>query len=101
MYDIKILPNGRAVIQKPYLSSIRGPCDLVIPMIRKPYKDGSGEKAGEEVYVVERQPTDQELDDMLTAWKVNIGVRSNGIVYVRNGVALSIGSGHKPIFPRS
>ncbi len=33
--------------------------------------------------MVKRQPTENELDDCLTAWYVNINVRSNGIVFVK------------------
>ncbi|MCP8321848.1 MAG: IMP cyclohydrolase, partial [archaeon] len=46
-------------------------------------------------YVVGRDPTQAELRDLLTAWYVNIGVRSNGIVFVKNGVTVAIGSGQQ------
>ncbi len=86
VYDLKTLPTGRVIIQSPYLSSIRGPKDLTLdPLV---IKDGKP-------YVVERDPTQHELVDMLTAWYVNIGVRSNGIVFVKNGVTVSIGSGQQ------
>ena len=32
---------------------------------------------------------------MLTAWYINIGVRSNGIVIVKNGTTLAVGSGQQ------
>ncbi|MEM3068842.1 MAG: hypothetical protein QXH58_02895 [Nitrososphaerales archaeon] len=92
LYDIKILPTGRAIVQKPYLSSIRGPEDLVLnPLVKRVDKRSGIEKE----YVVEREPTQAELRDLLTAWYVNIGVRSNGIVFVKNGVTLAISSGHQ------
>ncbi len=89
-YDFKALPTGQIIVQHAYLSSIQGHQDLVLdPMIRR-----EGE-AGEIKYVVARDPTQQELEDMLTAWYVNIGVRSNGIVLVKNGVTVAIGSGQQ------
>jgi len=92
LYDIKILPTGRAIIQKPYLSRIRGPEDLVLkPLVKRVDKRTGVEKE----YVVEREPTSAELRDLLTAWYVNIGVRSNGIVFVKNGVTVAISSGQQ------
>ncbi|MCP8308772.1 MAG: IMP cyclohydrolase [archaeon] len=92
LYDIKILPTGRAIVQKPYLSSIRGPEDLVLdPLVKRVDKETGIEKE----YIVERNPTQAELRDLLTAWYVNIGVRSNGIVFVKNGVTVAISSGQQ------
>lgn len=92
LYDLKVLPTGRVIVQKPFLTSIRSAEDLVCdPLVRK--KDS---KTGKETsYVVQRDPTPEELDDMLTAWYVNIGVRSNGIVFVRNGVTAAVSSGQQ------
>lgn len=92
LYDLKVLPTGRIIVQKPYLSSIRGPKDLVLdPLVRK--KDKETEE--EITYVVERDPTDQEIKSLLIAWYVNTGVRSNGIVFVKNGVTVAVGSGQQ------
>jgi phosphoribosylaminoimidazolecarboxamide formyltransferase/IMP cyclohydrolase len=91
-YHIIGLPTGRVLVQKPYLSSIKGPEDLVLdPLVRKKDKV-SGET---ENFVVERDPTKQELEDLLTAWYVNLGVRSNGIVFIKNGVTLAVGTGQQ------
>lgn len=90
LYDLKCLPTGRVVVQTPYLTSIRGVQDLVLdPMVVKKKEDC------EIRYTVERDPTQQEVSDMLTAWYVNIGVRSNGIVIVKDGVTLAVGSGQQ------
>jgi phosphoribosylaminoimidazolecarboxamide formyltransferase/IMP cyclohydrolase len=43
--------------------------------------------------VTKRQPTERELDDMLFAFKVGKHVKSNAIVYARNGVTTGIGAG--------
>ena len=82
LYDLKVLPTGRVIVQKPYLTSIKGSQDLVLdPMV-------NGK-------VVERNPTPRELEDILTAWYVNFGVRSNGIVFVKDGVTVAVGSGQQ------
>jgi phosphoribosylaminoimidazolecarboxamide formyltransferase/IMP cyclohydrolase len=82
LYDIKALPTGRAIVQTPYLTSIKGIEDLVLdPMINGRF--------------VKKDPTQEELRDMLTAWYINFGVRSNGIVFVKDGVTLAVGSGQQ------
>lgn len=43
--------------------------------------------------VTKRQPTEQELKDMLFAFTVGKHVKSNAIVYVRNGMTVGVGAG--------
>ena len=43
--------------------------------------------------VTKRAPTSAELSDMLFAWKVIKHVKSNAIVYVKNGATVGIGAG--------
>lgn len=43
--------------------------------------------------VTKRKPSDQEMKDLLFSWKVVRHVKSNAIVYARNGRTLGIGSG--------
>ena len=43
--------------------------------------------------VTERAPTDQEIRDLLFAWRVVKHVKSNGIVYARDGQTIGIGTG--------
>lgn len=43
--------------------------------------------------VSERQPTDQEWQDMLFAWKVARMAKSNAIVFAANGRTLGVGAG--------
>jgi phosphoribosylaminoimidazolecarboxamide formyltransferase/IMP cyclohydrolase len=38
-------------------------------------------------------PTQQELEDLLFAWKVAKHVKSNAIVYAKNGATVGIGAG--------
>jgi phosphoribosylaminoimidazolecarboxamide formyltransferase/IMP cyclohydrolase len=43
--------------------------------------------------VTERQPTEQEMRDLLFAWKVCKHVKSNAILYARNGQTTGVGAG--------
>lgn len=43
--------------------------------------------------VSKRAPNDQELSDLLFAWKVAKFVKSNAIVYVKNGQTIGVGAG--------
>jgi phosphoribosylaminoimidazolecarboxamide formyltransferase/IMP cyclohydrolase len=43
--------------------------------------------------VTDREPTEQELADCMFAWTVAKHVKSNAIVYARNGVTAGIGAG--------
>ena len=43
--------------------------------------------------VTQRQPTDQEWQDLIFAWKVVKFVKSNAIVYCKNGMTIGIGAG--------
>ncbi len=85
--DVKSLPAGRVVVQKPFLTRIKEVSSLVLrPAVTG--KDGVTAS-------VEREPSTEEAKDLLTAWWVNLGVRSNGIVIVKDGVTLAVGSGQQ------
>ncbi len=43
--------------------------------------------------VTERNPSKQEMDDLLFSWKVAKYVKSNAIVYANNGMTIGIGAG--------
>lgn len=46
-------------------------------------------------YQVDRQPSTQELDDMLFGWLVEAGITSNSVIYVKNGATVGIGTGEQ------
>ncbi|MBU0899044.1 MAG: IMP cyclohydrolase [Nanoarchaeota archaeon] len=69
------LADGSFILQEPYLSQIRDRDDL---------------KA-----VTEREPTEREYDDLLFAWRVCEGVRSNGVVIANRGKVLAAGTGQQ------
>ena len=53
-----------------------------------------GEITGADLKIVsKRVPTDQELADLLFAWKVAKFVKSNAIVYCKNGRTIGVGAG--------
>ena len=91
-YNIRNLVDGSITFETPYLTRIKSVADFVSdPMIPNTDPDTND---GKDI-MIKRQPTDQELDDCLTAWYVNINVRSNGIVFVKNGAAIAVGTGEQ------
>ncbi|MBY5987017.1 bifunctional phosphoribosylaminoimidazolecarboxamide formyltransferase/IMP cyclohydrolase [Roseovarius atlanticus] len=54
----------------------------------------SGQVSADDLRVVtKRAPSDREMADMLFAWKVAKHVKSNAIVYVRDGATVGVGAG--------
>jgi len=91
-YNIRNLADGTITFEIPYLTRIGSAADFICdPMI--PNTDPA--KNNGRNYSVQRQPTAAELDDSLTAWYLNINVRSNGIVFVKNGAAIAVGTGEQ------
>ena len=43
--------------------------------------------------VTTKQPTEQQLDDLLFAWKVAKFVKSNAIVFCKDGMTMGVGAG--------
>jgi len=92
LLNIRNLADGTLTLEVPYLTRIRSAKDFITdPMI--PSSDLT--KNNGEDYVVKTQPTEQQLQDCLTAWYLNINVRSNGIVFVKDGTALAVGTGQQ------
>lgn len=86
LFELRGLPGGYVFAQRPFLSKIRGPQNIITdPSIMK----------DNQMYTALFRPTDEQLMDMLTSWYVNIGVKSNGVVLVKGGVTIAIGSGEQ------
>ncbi|MBU1201338.1 MAG: hypothetical protein KKA51_02465 [Nanoarchaeota archaeon] len=85
LLSFKEMPTGRVGVQDLYLTSIKSSEDLIMrPMVV--------DKKGE--HYIRRGADKRELDDLLTSWYINVaGARSNGVVFVKNGVSVAIGSG--------
>jgi phosphoribosylaminoimidazolecarboxamide formyltransferase/IMP cyclohydrolase len=56
-------------------------------------KDNGAIELADLKVVTERQPTEAELKDLLFAWKVAKHVKSNAIIYVRDGATVGVGAG--------
>ena len=84
--EIKVFDDGSIIVAMPYLSRVKTVEDLK-PAYNEHKKHGRIDIA--------RQPTAQELDDLLFAWYVNIHVRSNGVVIAKNGQTLAVGTGEQ------
>ena len=46
-------------------------------------------------YKIKRKPTKKEYEDMLFGWKIEAGINSNSIIYVKNGITVGIGTGEQ------
>ncbi len=56
-------------------------------------RDLGGVTAADLKIVTQRQPTEKELQDLLFAWKVVKFVKSNAIVYCKEGMTIGVGAG--------
>jgi phosphoribosylaminoimidazolecarboxamide formyltransferase/IMP cyclohydrolase len=46
-------------------------------------------------YRIEREPTEEEIQDMLFGWWVELGISSNSVIYVKDRVTVGIGTGEQ------
>ncbi len=83
---IKVLHDGSLVISDPLLTHLRGVDDLK-------RATGKNKACGEQESTAPATP--QQLEDLLAAWYINMNVRSNGVVIVKNGVTLACGTGEQ------
>ena len=83
--DFKSLIDGGIIVQQSPVNQIKSKSDLMLA--RCTYK-------GKE-YVIEREPTDREYDDILFGWSVEQGITSNSVIYVKNGATVGIGTGEQ------
>ena len=83
---IKTLADGSFVIAEPLLTSLKNIDNL---------KPASAKNKEDEEIMSFVQINEQEKKDLLTAWYINIGVRSNGIIIVKGNESLAIGTGEQ------
>ncbi len=83
--DFKSLIDGGLIAQWSYQPEARKPEDLLVASALHQGK----------VFKVNREPTPQELDDMIFGWLVEAGVTSNSVLYVKDGVTVGIGTGEQ------
>lgn len=83
--DFKSLIDGGIIVQQSAVNSIRSLQNL---------KPATASWQGKE-YRCDRQPTQQEIDDMIFGWAIEHGVTSNSVLYVKNGCTVGIGTGEQ------
>ena len=83
---VKVLADGSLVIAAPLTTALRSLADL------KP-AEGENKRCGHQVSTV--AATDAQKHDLLVAWYINLSVRSNGVVIVKDGQTLSVGTGEQ------
>lgn len=81
--DMKSLMDGGLVVQTSFVPKTASQADLVPAQAL--YK-------GKE-YKINRLPTEREYADLLFGWLIECGVTSNSVLYVKDGVTVSIGAG--------
>jgi phosphoribosylaminoimidazolecarboxamide formyltransferase/IMP cyclohydrolase len=83
---LKVLADGSVVVAAPLLTNLKSMSDL---------KPASAESKALGTVVSTVKPLPGQLEDILTAWYINLSVRSNGVVIVKNGQTLSVGTGEQ------
>jgi phosphoribosylaminoimidazolecarboxamide formyltransferase/IMP cyclohydrolase len=83
--EFKSLIDGGIIAQWSFVPSSRSKDDLKLAECE--YKG--------QTYTINREPTAQELDDMLFGWLVESGITSNSVIYVKDSVTVGIGTGEQ------
>ena len=83
---VKTLCDGSVVLAAPLTTSIKSVADL---------KPASGENKALGLVTSTVAATEQQKKDLIAAWYININVRSNGVIFVKNGEAISVGTGEQ------
>jgi len=83
--DFKSLVDGGIIAQWPFVPMARTAADL---------RPAECEYKGSH-YKIEREPTPEEVKDMLFGWLVEAGITSNSVIYVKNRVTVGIGTGEQ------
>jgi phosphoribosylaminoimidazolecarboxamide formyltransferase/IMP cyclohydrolase len=81
--DMKSLMDGGMIVQTSFVPQTKTRADLA--PAQAVYK-------GKE-YRINRMPSEKEYSDLLFGWLVECGVISNSVLYVKDGVTVSIGAG--------
>ncbi len=83
--ELKSLIDGGIIVQQSQVSAIRSKDDF-LPATAKS-KDAR--------VACERTPTGEEYRDLMFGWNVELGVTSNSVIFVKDGVTVSIGTGEQ------
>ncbi len=83
--DFKSLMDGGLVAQWSFVPQTLKKQDLTVASTE--YKGNT--------YKVDREPTEQEYEDMLFGWLVESGITSNSVIYVKDNCTVGIGTGEQ------
>ncbi len=83
--EFKSLIDGGIITQWSFVPLARTKADLKLAECE--YKDKH--------YRINREPTEQEYENMLFGWLVESGVTSNSVIYVKDQVTVGIGTGEQ------
>jgi len=83
--DFKSLIDGAVIAQLSFVPQTRSRGDL---QLAEAVHQG-------QTYRVAREPTEQEIEDMLFGWLVEVGVTSNSVLYVKDLATVGIGTGEQ------
>lgn len=83
--EIKAMIDGGLIVQSSYTPKAKSATDFM--KAETIYKGTT--------YSIDREPTKEELDDMIFGWLVEAGVTSNSVIYVKNGATVGIGTGEQ------
>jgi len=83
--DFKSLMDGGVIVQQSPLNKVLGPEDLKLAEATHEGK----------LYRIRREPTENEMSDLLFGWFVEQGVTSNSVLYVKDECTVGIGTGEQ------
>ncbi len=83
--DFKSLMDGGIIVQQSPLNRIKGADDFL---------PAKATRDGQEVRM-KRDPTKEELADLLFGWQVEQGVTSNSVLFVKDRTTVAIGTGEQ------
>jgi len=83
--EFKSLIDGGVITQWSFVPKARSKNDLSLAECE--YKG--------KTYKIDREPTQQEYDDLLFGWLVVSGITSNSVIYVKDQVTVGIGTGEQ------
>ncbi|MBS4027306.1 MAG: hypothetical protein KGZ58_01605 [Ignavibacteriales bacterium] len=78
----RMFADGSVALEVPFVTSIRSKDDLILDAC-------VGDVS------IKRIPTEKEIENLLCAWYIVMNVRSNGIVFVKEGTTISTGTGQQ------
>lgn len=83
--DFKSLIDGGIIVQQSQISKIQSKDDFLPAEVKTKKLQVS----------CERQPTEEEYKDLIFGWNLELGVTSNSVLFVKNGVTTAIGTGEQ------